>query len=466
MVLAAVLAVAGSISLQFSLAQIDQTAPEPVDPNEPTEQIIVQYKPSSNLRTLDAKLDAVQAVEKDEIPAFRMKVLKVPKSKRDKILSQLNADPLVQAAAPDHKIYALDTKPNDPEYAQQWFWPKVGMETAWDTAKGSSDIVIAVIDSGLNYAHEDLANIAVPGYDFIDNDSDPTFSVNNHGTAVSGILAANSNNGKGVAGGCWNCKIMPLRVLNQSGNGDTSNMIKAINFAIENGADIINMSLGTAAVFEGGQAAIDAAVAKGVPVVAAAGNSSNDRPFYPANYKGVLAVAASDKDDKLTTYSNFGSYIQIAAPGDVYTTGVPNANSYTTIKGTSFSAPLVSSVLAILKAQFPLATVTQLIDSVTKTTVTCCDGKIGGGRINVPAAQEYLKKLDYSTNPPPPTPPPPTPPGSPPKRTDFDKDGKVNIKDLSILLSEWGKTGAQSDVNGDGKVEVGDLSVLLSEWTG
>ncbi len=475
-----VIAAVGLASLAISNgAPLEVQLPaDTANPDEPTEQIIVQYKANSDIAKLRGKFNQLDVREVDEVKSYRVKVLKVPKSQREKTIKALEADPQVQSAEADVIYTATLTTPNDPEYTKQWAWTKTQTNIAWDKARGSANTVVAVLDSGMNFAHPEFAGKTVPGIDTINSDNDPTAD-QPHGTQVAGTVAALTNNGIGVAGGCWNCKIMPIKVLDSKGSGTGTAVLKGIEFATNNGAKIINLSLAGPGSSAALQTAVDQAVSKGILVVGAAGNngrlSSAMTPQFPANYNGVISVSATDQNDALTDFSSHWPQVDIAAPGIVVTSTYPGTG-YATVQGTSFSAPVVSAILAILVGQYPAATHAELTDAILSTADACCGGKIAGGRINAAKAQAKLEaKYPSGTNPtPPPTPPVPNPTPTPnpnptpAKPSDLNGDSRVNITDLSILLSNWNKpnaTKAQGDLNGDAKVNITDLSILLKDWT-
>ncbi|MGH9196399.1 MAG: S8 family serine peptidase, partial [Acidimicrobiia bacterium] len=194
---------------------------------------------------------------------------------------------------------------NDPLFAQQWALAKVGAEQAWSTGKGSG-ITIAIVDSGVDLAHEDLAPKLVPGFDFVENDHDPR-DENNHGTHVAGIAAAVTGNSRGVAGAAPDAKIMPVRVLDEEGEGGSDDVEAGIRWATDHGARVINLSLGEltpirlvlGSSIEDG---LNYAWARGVVPVLAAGNDL----VFPSGYGGVnaIAIAATDRNDGRPIYSN------------------------------------------------------------------------------------------------------------------------------------------------------------------
>lgn len=240
----------------------------------------------------------------------------------------------------------FDIPPNDPDYKRQWALPHIQAERAWDEMGALQPITVAVIDTGVCMSHEDLVGRVLDnGYDFVDNDDDPE-DVFGHGCSVAGIIAANIDNGLGIAGFAPNAAILPIRVLGPNGSGSMADVAAGIVYAADNGADIINLSLGS---FVGSQVekdAVDYAVGKGVTVIASAGNSGGALPGYPARYENVVAVGAVDPDGSRSSFSNKGG--DIWAPGrDVHTIYLDN--SYKALNGTSFSAPYVSAMAAVLE---------------------------------------------------------------------------------------------------------------------
>lgn len=240
----------------------------------------------------------------------------------------------------------FNNPPNDPDYSKQWALPHIDAETLWDEMGDLEPITVAVIDTGVCMNHEDLqGRVLDNGYDFVDNDDDPD-DVFGHGCSVAGIIAANIDNGIGIAGLAPNASILPVRVLGPNGSGSMADVAKGIVYSADNGADIINLSLGS---FVGSQAekdAIDYAVSKGVTVIASAGNSGGSLPGFPARYDNVVAVGSIDSDGKRSSFSNLGG--DIWGPGrDIHT--VYLNNTYKSLNGTSFSAPYASAMAAVLE---------------------------------------------------------------------------------------------------------------------
>ncbi|WP_055075946.1 S8 family peptidase [Pseudanabaena sp. 'Roaring Creek'] len=271
----------------------------------------------------------------------------------------------------ENYVYSMefigDTAPNDPMYKEQWNLKAIDIEKAWQKNKGKG-ITIAVIDTGVSRV-ADLKNTNfVKGYDFV-NDREDASDDNGHGTHVAGTIAQSTNNNFGVAGIAYEASIMPLKVLSASGAGTIADIAEAIMFAADNGANVINMSLGGGGESHLMQNAIDYAYKKGVTIVAAAGNSNRNAAFYPARYPKVIAVSATGITGDKAPYSNYGAGIDVAAPGGSIArskTGETGDTSggilqntidpktkesvFRSFQGTSMAAPHVSGVVALIEA--------------------------------------------------------------------------------------------------------------------
>ena len=288
-------------------------------------------------------INRFDAVIVERIDALDILVIDLPNT----VVANFSFDSDVELIEQDFVVQVnFDIPPNDPDYSTQWALPHIGAETAWAEMGDLEPITVAVIDTGVCMTHEDLVGrVLSNGYDFVDNDDDPD-DIFGHGCSVAGIIAANIDNGIGIAGFAPNASILPIRVLGANGSGSMADVAKGIVYAADNGADIINLSLGS---FMGSQAekdAVDYAVSQGVTVIASAGNSGGSLPGFPARYDNVIAVGAIDSDGSRSSFSNLGG--DIWAPGrDIHTTYLND--TYKKLNGTSFSAPYASAMAAVLE---------------------------------------------------------------------------------------------------------------------
>jgi len=345
---------------------------------------------------------------------------------------QLLMHPQVEFAEPNFLISKDDLTPDDPQFNEQWalrntgqsggqHGADIGASGAWETTVGSSATVIAVIDSGIDFTHPDLKNNQwtnlnggaagdLHGWDYV-TDSGVIKDEQGHGTAIAGIIAAEGNNSVGVTGVMWRASLMSLRVLDQSGTGDVAGAIEAIDYAVTNGAQVINLSWGTAAESSALKEAIQRAIKRHVVVVCSAGNGGKDlsvNPYYPSSFalKGLVAVAASDNSDQLTSWSNWDAKsISVAAPGtNILTTKI--GGGYWNVTGTSAAAPVVSGIAGLIKT-IRRSTNAQIISKAIADGVRASvslSGKVSsGGVVN---AANALEKLNGAENQSPPFPPP------------------------------------------------------------
>lgn len=348
----------------------------------------------------------------------------------DAAVKVLASDPDIEWAEPCYNR-TIEQVPDDPTYSFQPYLPFIEADSAWDMTAGSPDVVIAVIDTGVDYTHIDLSsNIWINageiegdgvdndgngyvddtrGWDFIDVDAasvyegeDPGPADNDpmdghgHGTHVSGIAGAVGNNGAGVTGVCWDVSIMPLRAgyktIYGTGTLPLTAVADALTYAADNGADIVNMSFGGYANSQLEKAAIAYCAEAGVLLVAGAGNNSTDRPFYPACYENVLSVAASNQTSAFKAdYSNFGLNIDVVAPGsNIYNTLLGGGYGYKS--GTSMASPVVAGVAALVKAAHPNRDLESVSLFMMTTATTVNDimplyaGTLGAGLVDAAAA--------------------------------------------------------------------------------
>jgi len=288
---------------------------------------------------------------------------------------ELQLSPGVLWAEVSHPVYAC-LVPDDPLYQSsvweplgQWGLARVGLPAAWDLATGSADVTIAVIDSGLNRDILEFPDRIVEPYSVLSGSSvwpawQDTYG---HGSGVAAVAAAQGNDHLGIAGAAWNIKVMPVKIANSNSSDDLT-LATGMMYAVDNGADVINVSFAGAEPSATLEAAVGYALARGVVVVAAAGNSGLSSVGYPAGIPGVIAVGATDTANNRADFSNQGSGLDIVAPGVrilSYTSGGPT--SFAVWSGTSFSAPLVAGVAALLKSIDPDLTPAQVTDILTES---------------------------------------------------------------------------------------------------
>jgi len=415
-------------------------------------QILIQHRPGAVAASLDGAVDewgsltpcggvtgvATLLCDEAAIAASSLSVDEPAAQLRRTVgrILRLRIDPRVAEAIPNYLVQPAAV-PDDPHYSLQWHYPLIGLPEAWEVTTGSADVVVAVVDTGIT-AHPDLAGRVIAGFDFITDpamagdgdgiDADPSDAGDGrgaipstwHGTHVAGTIGAATDNGIGVAGVDWRCKILPLRALGRGG-GTLADVLEAIRFAagLPNAAgtlparraDVVNLSLSsfypgdTASAIE--QEVYDQARAAGVLLVAAAGNEASRRPAFPAAAAGIVSVSAVDGARRVAAYSDYGPTIDIAGPGgdsgqDVNGDGRPDgvlstlrddqtgAYGYGFYEGTSMAVPHVAGVAALALAASPGLTVGQLehllFATATDLGTPGRDDRYGHGLVNAAEA--------------------------------------------------------------------------------
>jgi subtilisin family serine protease len=321
--------------------------------------------------------------------------IRVPANALDAVETALRHNPKI-AFVEKNFVAQANFLPNDPNFVNQWHLPKVSAPAAWDLTTGSSAVTVAVIDSGVDPSHPDLSSKLVSGYNFLGGSTSDTHDVLGHGTAVAGVIGADTNNSNGVAGLGWNTTIMPLVVVSSSNTATYADIASAMNYAADHGAKVINMSIGGTSYSSTLQSAVDYAWSKGVVVVAAAGNNSSSAAFYPAALNNVVAVAATDSNDLLASFSNFGSWVTVAAPG-TYIQTTTNGGGYGNWQGTSFSSPQVAALAALIIAKNPGLKNQQVVDLIKNNAddlgSSGFDSTFGWGRINAYRAVQAAQSV-------------------------------------------------------------------------
>lgn len=348
-------------------------------------RILVQPRPGLPAAELDKILKAHGGKRAGKIDGIDVHIIQLPPTASEKAVTALLAknkylkfaelDPIVTAAA----------TVNDPYYSKAWHLPKIGAPAAWDNSWGDG-VIIAVLDTGLNDNHEDIVGRTVPGWNFYDNNSD-TSDVHGHGTAVAGAAVAGTNNGMGVAAIAGNACIMPVRVADANAQATGSAIAKGLVWAADNGAKVANISYhgipGNLTV----QSAAKYMKNKGGLVVVAAGNTSAEI-VSPAD-DSMIFVSATDANDVKTSWSSWGNYVDLAAPGvSIYTTD--RGGSYRTASGTSLSSPIVAGVVGLMMAANPRlgpADIERVLFTTAKDLGSVVfDSYYGYGRVDAAAA--------------------------------------------------------------------------------
>jgi len=309
----------------------------------------------------------------------------VPRGRVTEVAEELRSDPAVAYVEPDHVAHAAAITPNDPSYATQWGLARGRVDAAWGVTRGSSSVTVAVVDTGVKKL-PDLAARVLPGHDFVNDDADATDD-DGHGTMAAGVIAGTANNRIGIAGICWTCKILPVKVLGKGGSGSYSDIAAGIRYAADRGADIINLSLGGDADSRLLRDAVAYAAGKGSLVIAAAGNAGSSAAHYPAAIPSVLAVGASTAADTRYSWSNHGaSWVDIAAPGCNPAQNL--AGAVVDFCGTSSATPFVAGVAALLASTRPAPDPARIRQALTVSAAKLTGGWLAAtsGRVDAAAA--------------------------------------------------------------------------------
>ncbi len=365
-----------TLVLALTLTGVLHAAPANTVPG----RLLVKPRDAVNEAALQQLFASHGTQQHDAIHQINVRILNVPEAARDHVLDALQHNPNIEFAEPDG-IREPSLIPNDTYYSFAWHLPKIQAPQAWDIATGASSVIIAILDTGVESTHPDLAAKIVSGWNFYDNNSN-TSDVLGHGTQVAGGAAATSNNGTGVSSLAWGCRIMPIRVSDTTGSAFDSTIAQALSWAADRGVRVANASY---AVSQSSAVASAAQYfqSKGGVVTIAAGNQSTfvtaaDNPY-------ALTISATDSSDLLCAWSNTGNIIDLAAPGS----GIPSTGiggSYVTAGGTSLSAPIVAGVAALVISVNPSLSGAQVQDILRKSAddlgAPGWDPSYGWGRVN------------------------------------------------------------------------------------
>lgn len=406
LIIAALLFVIGGCSSgsgSDSGTNITPTQPSEDLPAHKDGEVVIRVKPGF---TAQNAAEAINAQVKKNFTIGEMKyavlTLDAGTTVQD-ALNKLDGNKAIDFVEPNF-IYKASVIPNDPEYtARQYCHQRMDSEEAWNVTTGSSSVVIAIVDTGVNGLHQEFSGRMTSGYDAVNNyplTGNENSDDYGHGTHVAGIAAATGNNGIGMAGVDWNCRIMPIKVLDSSGSGSNDTIAQGIEFAANNGANVINMSLGGKGLSKSIEDAINLANQNGAVVVVAIGNSGTASVEYPAASQGVIAVGSSNAKDEMSSFSTRGYYISVCAPGEeIYSTSMEGA--YVTFSGTSMATPQVAGAASLLMAANPTWTPNQIRSQLEGTADDILgigfNSSSGYGRINLANALSAYQQNVYGS---------------------------------------------------------------------
>jgi len=368
----------------FESAEIRSTSTAPrYDPR----RLTVTFERGTSRQTIDRTFVRAGVTLEREIPKIRAYMVGVSPDRREDALDALRDSPAVANAGREVLVGALDTNPDDTDWPRQAGLRLVGFPKAWDVTRGSSRVVVAVLDTGVDPSQADLQGALLAGYDFVNSDADPADD-EGHGSAVAGIIAARADNHQGVAGICWACSIMPVKVLDAHGTGDDTVIAAGIVWAVDHGARVVNLSLGGPETTQSLSDAIAYAVGKGAVVVGAAGNNGTTVPFYPAADPNAIGVAGTTAADQLYPWSNYGPWVGVAAPGCNIAPTL--TGGYGPFCGTSSATPVVSGLAALVLSVDPNTAPADVRQALARSAVPL-PGVVQYGRIDASRTMASLQ---------------------------------------------------------------------------
>ncbi|MCL5438805.1 MAG: S8 family peptidase [Patescibacteria group bacterium] len=368
------------------------------------DRIIVKFRPATPENLQNTLIKSFGAFKEERLKLTDALVVKIPEGRSYEFANKFIQSNIVEYAEPDFVATKLET-PNDPYYPNQWGLKKIQAEYAWNSTHGLSTINVAIVDTGIDSVHPDLSTKIAGRANFT---SDPDIDGDGHGTHVAGITASITNNSLGVAGVGYDTRLLSVKVLDNTGSGYYSWVANGIIWAADNNAKVINLSLGGTSSSRTLQDAVNYAWNKGVVVVAAAGNNNSKQRFYPAYYSNIIATAATDQNDSKASFSNYGLWVDVAAPGvSIVST---YKGDYTYLSGTSMAAPFVSGLAGLVFGLHTNWTNSQVRNKIESTT----DKVLGTGKYWTYGRINACRAVDCSLISPTPTlTPTPTPSPTP-----------------------------------------------------
>lgn len=334
-------------------------------------QVVVQFRSRPNPAYVQqfAQQNGLQALRVSPMGSVLFRQLSRTVSTQA-VMQNLNRNPLVEYSHPN-ALYHHTFTINDPRSAEQSGLGVIGAAKAWDLTLGDPKVVIAVVDSGADLNHPDLKANLVPGYNVLSQGQTPPQDDNGHGTHASGIAAAVGDNRIGVSGACPHCHLMPVKALDSEGSGTGFDVAVGVIWAVDNGASVINMSLGGQESDPTLERAVKYALSRNVSVVVAAGNDHTDKPMYPAALPGVISVGSVTAQKERSDFSNYGNWVSVMAPGSGILSTMPMSsvfmttnegykNEYDLMDGTSMASPMVAGVVGLIKSRHPNFTPAQI----------------------------------------------------------------------------------------------------------
>jgi len=347
-------------------------------------EILVKFKTTASQSRACSVMRQSGLTVIQSLPAVSAVRASVPKGSELAKCAKLAANSAIEFAEPNYIAYPTDITPSDSYFASsQWGLAKIQAPAAWEVTRGSESVIVAVLDTGVDYTHPDLAARMVAGRDTYSNDANPMDEYG-HGTKTAGVIGACTDNALGVAGITWNCRIMPIKVSASNGYSPYSCIASGITYAVDHGAKVVNISISGASASSTLQNAVNYAYQRGCLVVASSGNDSKAVVNYPAACTNVIAVGATTSSDTREGYSNYGSALAIVAPGNAFTT--IKGGGYGSFNGTSAASPHVAAVAALIFSVKPSLTVAD-VAKILKNTADDVDAAgidtyTGYGRVN------------------------------------------------------------------------------------